>query len=288
VALYGLDHMPEAAFGRQLSGRHLTVLHPESWLDCMHICALHQRRSRRAEWTVPSVFDLVLWGHEHACEIAGGMDQVADTDTQFCVIQPGSTVHVRGPAGKLGSGQGSGRLHRGQRGKVAHEHATKHVAMVKVRNDSWKLQQLPLTTVRPAEYSPPTPLDRMRNEPKIMHMITMARQNPALIQPLLEELGRTDPGLVKMVQENQADFMALLNGSAPLPAGGAAAPAPPAAPAQGGGAPPGQVQIRLTPEEGEAVQRLMGMGFSEEDALQAFMACDKDESLAANLLLDNM
>jgi len=130
----------------------------------------------------------------------------------------------------------------------------------------------------------------MRNDPKIAHLITMARQNPALIQPLLEELGRQNPQLVKLVQENQADFMALLNGSAPPPAGGAAAPPPPAAPPQagGGGAPGHPMQIRLTPEEGEAIQRLQALGFSEQEALQAFMACDKNENLAANFLFDGM
>jgi len=106
----------------------------------------------------------------------------------------------------------------------------------------------------------------------------MSRQNPALIQPLLEELGRTSPHLVKLVQDNQTDFMALLNGNAPLPGAAAAAPAaPPQAAGGGGGAPPqGQVSIRLTQEEAAAVTRLQELGFDQQSALQAFMACDKN------------
>ena len=53
----------------------------------------------------------------------------------------------------------------------------------------------------------------------------------------------------------------------------------------GGGAPPQNV-VRLTREEAEAVGRLCELGFSREDAAQAYLACDKNESLAANLLFD--
>lgn len=53
----------------------------------------------------------------------------------------------------------------------------------------------------------------------------------------------------------------------------------------GGGAdPPGT--IRLTREEAEAVRRLMGLGFSQQAALQAYMAFDKNEQLAANFLFE--
>ena len=67
---------------------------------------------------------------------------------------------------------------------------------------------------------------------------------------------------------------ALGGGGAPRGAGGG-----------GGGAPPQNV-VRLTREEAEAVGRLCELGFSREDAAQAYLACDKNESLAANLLFD--
>jgi len=49
----------------------------------------------------------------------------------------------------------------------------------------------------------------------------------------------------------------------------------------------GQV-LRLTEEEMAAVDRLTEMGFDRSDAAQAFLACDKNEALAANLLMDSM
>uniref|UniRef100_A0A7S3P0B9 UV excision repair protein RAD23 n=1 Tax=Amphora coffeiformis TaxID=265554 RepID=A0A7S3P0B9_9STRA len=55
-----------------------------------------------------------------------------------------------------------------------------------------------------------------------------------------------------------------------------------------GGAPGGGQVLRLTDEEMAAVDRLTEMGFDRAEAAQAFLACDKNEALAANLLMDSM
>jgi len=46
--------------------------------------------------------------------------------------------------------------------------------------------------------------------------------------------------------------------------------------------------LRLTEEEMAAVNRLADMGFDRTEAAQAYLACDKNEALAANLLMDSM
>jgi UV excision repair protein RAD23 len=56
----------------------------------------------------------------------------------------------------------------------------------------------------------------------------------------------------------------------------------------GGGGFGGPQVVRLTEEEMAAVDRLTEMGFDRSDAAQAFLACDKNEAMAANLLMDSM
>lgn len=56
--------------------------------------------------------------------------------------------------------------------------------------------------------------------------------------------------------------------------------------AGGGDMPGGAHVLRLSEEEMAAVDRLTEMGFDRAEAAQAFLACDKNEALAANLLMD--
>jgi len=55
----------------------------------------------------------------------------------------------------------------------------------------------------------------------------------------------------------------------------------------GTGGMPGQHVLSLSEEEMAAVDRLTEMGFDRSEAAQAFLACDKNEALAANLLMDS-
>ena len=54
----------------------------------------------------------------------------------------------------------------------------------------------------------------------------------------------------------------------------------------GGGGGGGGTVVRLTADEAAAVERLMELGFDRNRAVEAYLACDKDEAAAANFLLE--
>ena len=60
-----------------------------------------------------------------------------------------------------------------------------------------------------------------------------------------------------------------------------------AAASAGGGAPPGATVVSLTADEAAAVGRLQGLGFSKQRVLEAYLACDKNEEMAANFLFES-
>jgi UV excision repair protein RAD23 len=43
----------------------------------------------------------------------------------------------------------------------------------------------------------------------------------------------------------------------------------------------------MSREEVDAVKNLASLGFSEDDALEAYLSCDKNEAMAASLLFES-
>jgi hypothetical protein len=86
--------------------------------------------------------------------------------------------------------------------------------------------------------------------------------------------------MMAMMQQMPPEQMAQLMQAGMAGMGGPGGP--------GGGMPPGANVVQLTQEEADAIERLVSMGFDKDDAVQAFLACDKNEMLAANLLMDDM
>lgn len=120
-------------------------------------------------------------------------------------------------------------------------------------------------------------LDFLRNSQQFQALRAMVQANPQILQPMLQELGKQNPHLMRLIQEHQADFLRLIN-----------------EPVEGGENILGQLagavpqSVTVTPEEREAIERLEAMGFDRALVLEVFFACNKNEELAANYLLDHM
>ncbi|XP_006655985.1 ubiquitin receptor RAD23d-like [Oryza brachyantha] len=121
-------------------------------------------------------------------------------------------------------------------------------------------------------------LDALRQLPQFQALLALVQANPQILQPMLQELGKQNPQILRLIQENQAEFLRLVNESPDSGTGGNILGQLAAAMPQA---------LTVTPEEREAIQRLEAMGFNRELVLEVFFACNKDEELAANYLLDH-
>ncbi len=89
---------------------------------------------------------------------------------------------------------------------------------------------------------PQPDLAALRDNPQIQQLRELVHQNPALIQPLLQQLAQSNPGLAQVLAQNPEALLQLLGGSDDETASG--------------DLPPGAQVISVTPEEREAIERV--------------------------------
>ncbi|KAK3692901.1 XPC-binding domain-containing protein [Podospora appendiculata] len=114
-------------------------------------------------------------------------------------------------------------------------------------------------------------LDFLRHNAQFQQLRQVVQQQPQMLEPILEQLGAGNPQLAQLIAQNPDQFLSLLGERA----GDDDAPLP-----------PGAHQISVTEEERDAIERLIHLGFTQDQAVQAYFACDKNEELAANFLFD--
>jgi len=150
------------------------------------------------------------------------------------------------------------------------------------------------------------PLGFLRTQPQFAQMRTLVQQNPSLLPAVLQQLGSTNPQLLRLINSHQQRFIEMLNEPADAAAPVANAPGGGGGPGAGvlgglggggGGGGGGGIgggggggggagnYIQVTPEEKLAIERLKDLGFPEALVIQAYFACEKNEDLAANFLL---
>jgi len=108
-------------------------------------------------------------------------------------------------------------------------------------------------------------------------MAQALQSNPELLNQIASEIEQQDPALAQQIRTNPAALGQLMQAVAQQGGGGM----------PGMGGPPGGHVVQLTPQEDEAVKRLQELGFDRNLAAQAYLACDKNEELAANYLFEH-
>uniref|UniRef100_A0A4W4EWH6 UV excision repair protein RAD23 n=1 Tax=Electrophorus electricus TaxID=8005 RepID=A0A4W4EWH6_ELEEL len=144
----------------------------------------------------------------------------------------------------------------------------------------------PAAALAPAPAAQPNPLEFLRSQPQFQTMRQVVQQNPSLLPSLLQQLGQENPELLQQISQHQELFIQMLN--AP-PGEGDGEGLEGAEHADVGvigdeGAPVNYIQV--TAQEKEAIERLKALGFPEALVVQAYFACEKNENLAANFLLN--
>uniref|UniRef100_A0A663MSJ2 UV excision repair protein RAD23 n=2 Tax=Athene cunicularia TaxID=194338 RepID=A0A663MSJ2_ATHCN len=130
------------------------------------------------------------------------------------------------------------------------------------------------------------PLEFLRNQPQFQQMRQIIQQNPSLLPALLQQIGRENPQLLQQISQHQEHFIHMLNEPVLESRQGLSGSDDGAS--AGGVAEAGNGHmnyIQVTPQEKEAIERLKALGFPEGLVIQAYFACEKNENLAANFLL---
>lgn len=115
-------------------------------------------------------------------------------------------------------------------------------------------------------------------------MTQLATSNPELLRVSLPSLVFTRSETehfvsrsLQLIEQNQAEFIQFLQEGTEGDDSGIADQF-----GQGGGGNPGEEYVQVTEAEKASIERLVGMGFEEAQVVQAFLACDRNEELAAN------
>lgn len=128
--------------------------------------------------------------------------------------------------------------------------------------DQRELQNVSATRMETDE-----PLGFLRNLKEFREMKLALHRNPNLLQSIIQSIGEQNPALLKLITENQNEFVSMLN-----------EPIDNADPSG---------DLVITAEDRLAINRLKRLGYSEDVVLEAYFACDKNEELAANFLIGN-
>ena len=152
----------------------------------------------------------------------------------------------------------------------------------------------------------PAELEALKSSPQFQQLRAAVQQNPDLIYDILEQIEATNPQLLDLIESNRAAFYKLLTdmeypGDEAFEQGEVGEELE--TEENGGDNGEGEMQrdeaeqqmfeaavmeqLHASPQDSLAINRIMEMGFDRESAIEAYFACDKNEELAINFLLNN-
>ncbi|CAO2607293.1 UV excision repair protein RAD23 homolog B [Lemmus lemmus] len=125
-------------------------------------------------------------------------------------------------------------------------------------------------------------------------MPQIIQQNPSLLPALLQRIGQEDPQLLQQIHQHQEHFIQMLNEPVQEAGGQCGGEGGRSGGDRGGGG--GSLgmaiagsrhmnYIQVTPQEKEPIERLKALRVPEGLVIQAHFACEKNENLATNVLL---
>ncbi|CAE6483389.1 unnamed protein product [Rhizoctonia solani] len=112
--------------------------------------------------------------------------------------------------------------------------------------------------------------ESLKNDPIVKRFRELDSSNPELLKSLLQQLAQSRPEAGRLLATDPTRFKVLLCGERAV----ARAELEPQT-------------ICVTKEEKDALERLEGLGFKRQMVIQAYFACDRNEELAANYLIEN-
>lgn len=129
-----------------------------------------------------------------------------------------------------------------------------------------------------------TPGNTIGDDDQMNLLRTALQTNPELIQPLLEQLAQSNPQIAQLIQADPEAFVrTFLDGSGDNM--GYELEGEEVAEEEGE---EGEVRIAVTEQDQNAINRLCELGFDRNLVIQVYMACDKNEEVAADILFRDM
>uniref|UniRef100_A0A2M4BQ66 UV excision repair protein RAD23 n=1 Tax=Anopheles marajoara TaxID=58244 RepID=A0A2M4BQ66_9DIPT len=120
------------------------------------------------------------------------------------------------------------------------------------------------------------PLAFLRENPVFFEMKRLLQEDPNLLPYLMHRIQYSNPNLMRIIAENQEEFLAMLNENSEVAPDGAAQELESIAAA---------MVNSLTPSDMDAIDRLKALGYPEHLVIQAYIACERDEYKAAEFLV---